>query len=47
MLLKTEQIEGKEVSVAVLAENIKEGKTVEAHRETSSSVSEFIGTKVS
>jgi len=47
IILKTKQTEGKEVSVVVLAENIKEGKTVEAHRETGSSVSEFIGTKVS
>jgi|GEM_PF-1718893 len=31
----------------VLAENIKEEKTVEAHIGTSSSVSEFIGTEVS
>jgi len=31
----------------VLAENIKEEKTVEAHIGTSSSFSEFIGTEVS
>jgi len=47
IILKTKQTEGKEVNSMVSAENIKEGKTVEAHRGTSSSISEFIGTKVS
>jgi hypothetical protein len=45
--LRRGKVEDKHTGVVVLAENIKEGKTVEAYREKSSSVSEFIGTKVS